>query len=227
MNYLIVVAHPDDEVLGAGATIKKLTEAGHRVDLCIMCADANARAFRPSDEELSCDLEKSSAMLGIHTKYDGDFPNIKMNNVAHIELVQFIEKAIAASEPDVVITHHPADTNNDHMHTSMACQAAVRLFQRRQEVKPLGELWFMEVLSSTEWSVNTSMSRFMPNTYVEVGKERIETKINALSAYRGVMRPYPHPRSDETITGLAAYRGAQSGCDYAEAFECVLRRITK
>ena len=26
MNYLIVVAHPDDEVLGAGATIKKLTE---------------------------------------------------------------------------------------------------------------------------------------------------------------------------------------------------------
>lgn len=29
MNYLVVVAHPDDEVLGAGATIKKLTRDGH------------------------------------------------------------------------------------------------------------------------------------------------------------------------------------------------------
>lgn len=226
MNYLLVVAHPDDEVLGAGATIKKLTENGHQVDLCIMSTDANARAFRPSDEELNSDLDESSAMLGIHVKFEGTFPNIKMNNVDHLELVQFIEKAIMASEPDVIITHHPADTNNDHMHTSMACQAAVRLFQRRNEVKPLKELWFMETLSSTEWSVNTSMNRFIPNTYIEVGKERIRIKLKALDTYRGVMRPYPHPRSDEAVTGLAAYRGAESGCDYAEAFECVFRRIT-
>ena len=226
MNYLLVVAHPDDEVLGAGATIKKLTDAGHQVDLCIMSTDADARAFRPSDEELNSDLDISSAMLGIHAKFEGTFPNIKMNNVDHLELVQFIEKAIVTAEPDVIITHHPADTNNDHMHTSMACQAAVRLFQRRTEVKPLKELWFMETLSSTEWSVNTSMNRFMPNIYVEVGKERICIKLKALATYRGVMRHYPHPRSEEAITGLAAYRGAQSGCDYAEAFECVFRRIT-
>ena len=52
MNYLLVVAHPDDEVLGAGATIKKLTSVGHNVDICIMCTEAKARAFRPEDEEL-------------------------------------------------------------------------------------------------------------------------------------------------------------------------------
>lgn len=227
MNYLLVVAHPDDEVLGAGATIKKLTEAGNLVDLCIMSTNADARAFRPCDEELNSDLDKSAAILGVHVMYKGTFPNIKMNNVDHLELVQFIEKAIEQSEPDVVITHHSSDTNNDHMHTSMACQEAVRLFQRRKDIKPLKELWFMETLSSTEWSVNSSMNRFMPNTYVEVGKEGIETKIKALATYRGVMRHYPHPRSDAAITGLAAYRGAESGCDYAEAFECVLRRIAE
>ena len=85
----------------------------------------------------------------------------------------------------------------------------------------------MEVLSSTEWSVNSSMNRFTPNTYVEIGKDGIEAKVKALAAYRGVMRPFPHPRSEEAITGLAAYRGVQSGCDYAEAFECVLRRVTE
>lgn len=221
---LLVVAHPDDEVLGAGATIKKLTGEGCQVDICIMCTEAKARAFRPKDKELNDDLDVSAKMLGIHNKYEGRFPNIEMNNSTHLSLVQFVEKAIIASDCDVIITHHPADTNNDHMHTSMACQAAIRLFQRRAEVKPLRELWFMEVLSSTEWSVNTSMNRFQPNTFVEVGEENVTVKIAALATYRGVMRPYPHPRSAEAIKGLAAYRGAQSGTNYAEAFECVLSR---
>lgn len=171
MNYLIVVAHPDDEVLGAGATIKKLTEEGNNVDICIMCAEAKARAFRPEDNELNEDLNASVKILGIRNKHEGTFPNIEMNNSTHLSLVQFIEKAIIASQPDLVITHHPADTNNDHIHTSIACQAAIRLFQRRVDIKPLKEFWFMEVQSSTEWSVNTSMNRFQPNTFVEVGEK--------------------------------------------------------
>ncbi len=225
MNYLLVVAHPDDEVLGAGASVHKLTKEGHCVDVCIMCADANARAFRPEDNELHDDMASSLDMLGVRKRYEGDFPNIRMNTVDHLELVQFIEKAIAESEPDVIITHHAGDTNNDHLHTSLACQAAARLFQRRPEMKPLSELWFMEVLSSTDWCVNSALNRFTPNTFVEVGKQGLKTKIAALSAYRGVMRPYPHSRSEEAIEGLAAYRGAQVGCNYAEAFECVIRRI--
>lgn len=225
MNYLVVVAHPDDEVLGAGATIKKLTEEGHSVDICIMCTEAKARAFRPEDKELNDDIDASTKMLGIRNKYEGSFPNIEMNNATHLSLVQFVEKAIFDSECDVVITHHPSDTNNDHMHTSLACQTAIRLFQRCSEAKPLKEFLFMEVLSSTEWSVNTSMNRFQPNTFVEVGADCLEMKIKALEKYRGVMRPFPHPRSAEAIRGLAAYRGAQSGTNYAEAFECTLRRL--
>lgn len=225
MKYLIVVAHPDDETLGCGASMKKWSDNGDMVDVCIMCTEAKARAFRPEDNELDDDMNASTKFLGVNKKYEGTFPNIEMNNSTHLSLVQFIEKAIISSEPDIIITHHPSDTNNDHMHTSMACQAAIRLFQRRPEVKAPKEVWFMEVPSSTEWSINTSMNRFQPNTFVEVGKEGVAAKIKALSMYRGVMRPYPHPRSEEAITGFAAYRGTQSGTDYAEAFECVLRRI--
>ena len=225
MNYLFVLAHPDDEVLGAGATVYKLTKEGHRCEICIMSTQAQARAFRPENEELSADLDASIAMLGVANKYEGDFPNIEMNTVPHLKLVQFIEQAIIKSEADVVVTHHPSDTNNDHLHTSLACQAAIRLFQRRSDVKPLKEFWYMEVLSSTEWSVNSAMNRFIPNLFIEVGEEAIDVKLAALATYRGVMRPYPHPRSAEAIKGLAAYRGAQSGCNYAEAFECVFRRV--
>lgn len=83
----------------------------------------------------------------------------------------------------------------------------------------------MEVPSCTEWAINSSMNLFRPNTYVEVGKEGVEAKIKALGMYRGVMRPYPHPRSVEYITGLAAMRGGQWDCEYAEAFETVIRMV--
>ena len=224
MKYLIVVAHPDDEVLGAGASIYKWTRQGSEVDVCIMSSEAKARAYRPDDKELDDDTHKAVASLGVKKLYEGTFPNIEMNTVPHLQLVQFIEKAILESVPDIVITHHPADPNNDHLQTSMACQEAIRLAQRRPEVKPLREFWYMEVPSCTEWAVNSAMDSFRPNCFVEVGPDGIKAKVDALGMYRGVMRPYPHPRSEPYIKGLAAYRGSQFQLDYAEAFEVVLRK---
>ena len=142
MSYLVVVAHPDDEVLGAGGTIYTLTKKGKIVDVCILSGMAEARADRPSDNELAEDTDQCLALLGIHQKFLGDFPNIKFNTVPHLELVQFIERTIIASGADIIFTHHPADLNNDHLQTSLACQAAVRLFQRRNDVQPLKELLY-------------------------------------------------------------------------------------
>lgn len=223
MKYLIVVAHPDDEVLGAGASIYKWAQEGNAVDVAIMCTEAKARAFRPEDNELEEDMNASIRFLGVGRKFEASFPNIEMNTVPHLQLVQFIESAIRESEPDVVITHHPADTNNDHLQTSMACQEAVRLFQRRPEVKRIKEVWYMEVPSCSEWAINSAMNPFRPNCFVEVGEDAVDAKIKALGMYRGVMRPYPHPRSAEYIKGLAAVRGSQWGQKYSECFEVTLR----
>ncbi len=66
----------------------------------------------------------------------------------------------------------------------------------------------------------------MPNVFIEIGEEGVSKKIEALSAYRGVMRQYPHPRCREALKGLAAFRGGQAGLTYAEAFESVFRRVT-
>lgn len=225
MKYLIVVAHPDDEVLGAGGSIYKWTHQGDEVDVCIMCTEAKARAFRPEDKELEDDMNAAITLLGVGKHYEATFPNIEMNTVPHIRLVQFIESAIKESKPDIIITHHSSDTNNDHLMTSMACQEAVRLFQRNPAFKPISEFWFMEVGSATDWGVNTAMNSFRPNIYCEIGEDGVNTKIKALSMYRGVMRPYPHPRSEEAMKGLAAWRGSQAGVNYAEAFETALRRL--
>ena len=222
MNYLFVVAHPDDEVLGAGATINKLIKEGHNVAIVTMANHAAARANISAT--LNDDQKEAFEIMGVNKLYSADFPNIKMNTIPHLDLVQFIEKCIEDFSADAIITHHPSDTNNDHVITSYAVQAASRLFQRKTNVPTLKELLYMEVPSSTEWSFDSSANRFTPNYFVEIGQEGVELKLKALEAYRGVMRPYPHPRSKEAIEGLAAYRGVQAGCNYAEAFECVFRR---
>ena len=222
MNYLVVVAHPDDETLGAGATIRKLVDEGNKVAVCVMANHAAARVN--ISETLADDKLAAFEILGVSKTYSADFPNIKMNTVPHLDLVQFIEKAIVDFGATGLVTHHPSGTNNDHVMTSYAVQAAARLFQRRTDVLPLELLLYMEVLSSTEWSLDSSAVRFSPNYFVEVGEDRIGIKLKALKQYKGVMPPYPHPRSDEAIKGLAAYRGVQAGCNYAEAFECAYIR---
>lgn len=222
MNYLIVTAHPDDEVLGVGATIHKLVQEGNAVAVCTMASSAAAR--RNISDTLATDQDEAMEMIGVSKHYAADFPNIQMNTVPHLELVKFIEKCIEDFKAEAIITHHPSDTNNDHVMTSYAAQAASRLFQRKPGIPALKLFMYMESLSSTEWSLDSSSSRFTPNYFVEVGQHGVDTKIKALAAYKGVMRDYPHPRSKEAITGLAAYRGAQSGCCYAEAFECVFER---
>ena len=221
MNYLVVVAHPDDEALGCGATIRKLVNQGHKVAIATMANHAAARAN--ISDTLAADQAEAFKIMGVSKSYAADFPNIKMNTVPHLDLVQFIEKCIEDFGAEAVITHHPSDVNDDHAVTSHAVQAAVRIAQRKEGLPSLKLVLFMEIMSSTEWSFDKD-NRFNPNYFVEIGKEGLNLKLKALYAYKGIMRPYPHPRSDEAISGLAAFRGGQAGCKYAEAFECVFNR---
>ncbi|WP_411976608.1 PIG-L deacetylase family protein [Sulfitobacter faviae] len=221
MNILIVVAHPDDEGLGAGGTIHRLAKAGHNVDCCILSGSVDARAQRPKSAELQEDIQTARRALGYRNVVLGDFPNIQFNTVPHLHLVQFIETHIEAFSSQVIFTHHPSDLNNDHTQTARACLAASRLWQRRENVPRLQELYFMEIQSSTEWAFPGHNVPFEANTFIELDESDIEAKIASVDAYRKVMRPVPHPRSSENMTALTRFRGSQAGYIYAEAFQRV------
>ena len=92
MKYLFVVAHPDDEVLGAGGMIYDLVKKKNDVYVCFMCSNAEARKNvlnKKTIQEQAIDALKS---LGIEKKnlMFGTFPNIKLNVVEHLLVVQFI-----------------------------------------------------------------------------------------------------------------------------------------
>lgn len=219
---LIVVAHPDDEVLGFGATGAKLTREGEIVQPVILCGNVDARTSRPSDAELYADMCSANKLLGFAEPVLGHFPNIRMNNVDHIEIVQFIEKQILEFQPARIFTHHPGDLNDDHVQIAKACMAAARYFQRRTDIRALESLSFMEILSATDWAFPSAADPFLPNTFVEV-ESTMDLKVAALGRYRNVMRDFPHPRSAQILWGHAAYRGGQCGAKYAEAFQTVFR----
>ena len=219
-SVLIVVAHPDDETLGCGATAAALSSQGTPIRSCILSGNAAARKGHPGQTELVNDTQEAHEILGMSAPIWGNFPNIKLNTVPHLDLVQFIEAAIEETHADTIFTHHPSDLNNDHLHVSRACQAAARLFQRRPDVPRLKALHFMEILSSTDWSFPTAANSFFANTYYPISKH-LHKKLEAMRAYRGVMRPYPHPRSEEAIKAQATLRGAESGLGLSEAFQTV------
>ena len=219
---LVVVAHPDDEILGFGATGAKLAAAGEVVQPVILCGNVDARTKRPTDEQLFADLTAANRRVGFRQPVLGEFPNIRMNNVDHLNLVQFVEANILEHQPHRIFTHHPADLNDDHKRVSKAVMAAARLFQRRKDVAPLEELLLMEVPSSTDWAFAVDQEPFKPNVFVEI-EAYLDAKIEALRCYRNVMREFPHSRSPEALRGLAAVRGAQSGIGHAEAFQSIFR----
>ena len=226
MNYLFVVAHPDDEVLGAGAFIVQLTEEGHNVDVVVLTFQHKDRNKGDFDVMLK-QMKESHEVLGIRKSHIGFFPNAKLHTSPQSEVVSFIEKCISESKPDYIYTHHYADVNIDHQACSITTQVAARYTQRQlfddsNDFKIKG-LFYMEIQSSTDWFSNKALSNFRPDTFVEINTESLNKKLIALNCYDDVVRPLPHPRANASVMALATIRGTQSGFIHAEAFETAFR----
>lgn len=217
MKYLFVVAHPDDEVLGAGGMIYNLIQKNQKVKVCFMCSDAEARKTNQNIKTIREQAINSLKILGL-SKDDlifGTFPNIKMNTVPHLDIVKFIESAIKEFEPNIVITQYPNDLNSDHKITGECCDEAIRYFQRNNSEVSIDKYMYMEVLSSTDWIIGDS---FTPNFFYEIGQTGLEKKIEALKEYDSALRAFPHSRSRENIRAQATIRGCQTGQNYSEGF---------
>ena len=217
---LVVVAHPDDEVLGCGGTIAKHALNGDEVHVVIMAegltSRGNARSVDRYNEklnELHSNSQQVANILGAKSLTMCNFPDNRMDSVDLLDVVKKVEEVLEEIKPEIVYTHHVGDVNIDHIVTHNAVITSCRPIPG-QCVKTI---LFFETLSSTEWQMQTCDKVFMPNWFVDIEKS-FEKKMEALRCYESEMREYPHSRSYEGVKILAQYRALAIGGKYAEAF---------
>lgn len=222
MNVLVVAAHPDDEVLGCGGTIARLSVEGHNVSILILGEGITSRYEDPSQvdpKELDTFHEhckKVGTSLGAKDVSLANLPDNRFDTIPLLTIVKEVEKKIEEVKPEVVYTQHGGDLNIDHSLLFRAVMTAVR----PMEGSPVKKVYAFEVASSTEWSFQKFAPVFRPNVFVGISAT-LEKKIEGMKMYEGEARPFPHPRSPEALRASAVRWGSVSGLKAAEAFELV------
>lgn len=218
---LVVVAHPDDELLGQGATIHRLVREGSVCKAVILgegiTSRSDVRDVSKWEKELERhhnNMESARKCIGYQEIEAYDFSDNRFDSHDLLDIVKVIEKEKDLFKPDFIFTHHGGDVNIDHQITFQAVITATRPMSDEM-VK--GVITF-ETPSTTEWQSANSPFRFTPNLFVSLTEEDVLAKIKGMECYQYESRQWPHPRSSEALMTLAKCRGFQMGVDYAEAF---------
>ncbi|MFD1446457.1 PIG-L deacetylase family protein [Oceanobacillus profundus] len=220
MNILVIAAHPDDEILGCGATMAKHVKNGDQVYVAILAEGITSRdQTRDRSNKvkelslLALEAKKANEVIGVTELKLFDFPDNRMDSTDLLDIIKVVEKLIDNFKPDIIYTHHIGDVNIDHQRIHQAVITACRPIPNKHVVR---ELLFFEVLSSTEWQP-VQATPFTPNWFVDVS-ETIDIKLNSLKEYDYEMREWPHSRSITAALHLARLRGATIGVEAGEAF---------
>lgn len=221
---LLVVAHPDDEVLGCGATLARLTKEGYETYTLILGEGITSRDKSRNTKKRNKEIlalkeqaKKANKILGVKEVFFSDFPDNRFDTVPLLDIIKVIEEIKNKVKPDIIFTHCEKDLNIDHQITYKALLTATRPV-REETVK---EIYSFEIPSSTEWSYPLI---FSPNVFFDV-TGTIDLKLEALKAYKSEIRNFPHPRSEEFIRLNSKLWGVKAGLPNAEIFQSI--RIIK
>jgi LmbE family N-acetylglucosaminyl deacetylase len=222
MKVLVVAAHPDDEVLGCGGTIARLTREGHDVYVAILGEGITSRydkreeAERALVENLHTCSQQVAKLLGAKDLFLYHLPDNRFDTLPLLDLIKIIEKLVHRLKPQVVYTHHGGDLNIDHTVVHRAVVTATRPVLDF----PVKELYAFEIPSSTEWSFGQFQFSFRPNVFVDINST-LEIKLQCMQIYENEIQSFPHPRSPETLRAIAQRWGTTVGLKAAESFELI------
>jgi LmbE family N-acetylglucosaminyl deacetylase len=215
---LVVAAHPDDETLGCGGFLAKLSYGGVNICVLLLGEGPTSRSIIDNSSQIVkkesySAARNAAAILGITDVRFASLPDNRFDTIPLLEITKSIEMIGEEIQPDLILTHFTGDLNIDHEITHRAVMTA---FRPLPNTKPVSILSF-EVLSSTEYASPEHGVHFQPNVYIDIA-DFLAKKKDALALYTSETRPWPHPRSREAVEHLARLRGSQCGREAAEAF---------
>lgn len=213
MRILVIAPHPDDEVLGCGGTIAKLTAENHEVFVVIATKArpplfSEAYVAQGRKEALS-----AHQLLGVKETIFCDLPAAALDITAHSQVNQVVGEIMHDLKPDWLFIPFIGDIHLDHQHIFLSSLVAARPNHAFYPKKILA----YETLSETNWHAAYLTPSFQPNVYFEI-TPYLEVKLRAFSLYQSQLKEFPHERSLVALEALAKLRGATVFCRAAEAF---------
>lgn len=206
-SILVIAAHPDDELLGVGGTVRRHVLMGDAVHSIILCESETVR-YQDRNIPMEEFVNKAAKILGTTVEFV-NYPDQRLEEIALVQIAGEIEKRVKNIKPQIVYSQFCGDINLDHKRAFDATLLATR---------PMADfvqaVYAFETCSSTEWAWP---QQFHPDTFIDIS-DTLETKIEAFAAYVSEVREWPHPRSLESLRYRAKYFGSIACMDAAEPF---------
>jgi LmbE family N-acetylglucosaminyl deacetylase len=205
---VVIAAHPDDEILGAGGTLRRHVLDGDEVHAFVVCEGETVR-YQGREVGLAEHTRQAAAVVGFASIEQLGFPDQRLDITCLTDLTAALETRMRRVRPRIVYTHFGGDLNRDHRALVDAVLVACRPLDDKIE-QVLG----FETPSSTEWSAPNG---FAPQHFVDI-TTALEDKLKAMACYTSELRDPPHPRSLDALRTRAAFWGSCAMMRAAEPF---------
>ena len=225
LKALVIAPHPDDEVLGAGGFIRKITEQGGSVDLLIVTGSGEGvhPIWPPKSWKISkSETKRAANILGIDNIFYSNLPAAILDNYPNYKINKSIDFVIKKVDPELLIIPYHHDLHIDHYKVSYASLVASRPYLNVDN--KLRKIIAYETLSETNLFPSIINNSFSPDLYVDI-TETIKFKIEAMKQYESQCQSDLMPRSPKAIESLAHLRGTFIGVSHAEAFITLYEKI--
>lgn len=209
MRILAVSAHLDDAELACGGTLARAVAEGAQVKVLVLSdssyTDLNGTVLRTRAQALE-EGQEACRILGIQELEVLSFPtkDIPSSSTA----VEAVDVRIRAFKPDVMVTHWPFDTHQDHRATGLSALSAARYVNSVLMYEPI-------------FPSGRSFVGFRPQVYVDIG-DFLEVKLRALRAHKSQHEKYGE-RWIDAVRARCTLRGFEMGPEgqAGEAFEAL------
>jgi LmbE family N-acetylglucosaminyl deacetylase len=213
---LVIAPHPDDEVLGAGGAIARLSDSGNDVYVAVVTTGKMPLFSAEATRRVQAEALDAHEILGVKQTFWLDQPAAELTEVRNADLNAAIGKVVKHVAPQTILAPFMGDMHVDHQLVFRSVMVAARPHQDSYVRSVLA----YETLSETNWNAPYITPPFVPNVYVDISNH-LERKIAAMQKFTSQLRSEPHERSVGSLRALATMRGATMHRTAAEAFVLV------